>query len=394
MIKYFIFILTSIVLFTSCSNEDSVGAADEVDNTKDNFTIVGNVSDAPNTIFYLEAQSQQGTINISQVTSDDQGKFKMTGNVPGLGMYQLRMGEIPNNVLLLTLVPGDEFKLKATTATYSTKPTTSGTKWAKVMGEYIQEVTKFREEQNKLLVLQSEGSVTDEELQKKYLVLKKEIDDFALSNLKTDPGNPFNIVLSTYAVPSMDFQNWNPESLNILRRVASAFSKNYPDSPISATLSNQVYQIEIAYNQHVANNSGTRVAPEIALKNPNGQEIRLSSLRGKYVLVDFWASWCTPCRRESPNVVRMYNKYKDQGFTVYSVSLDDNGDAWKAAIEKDGLIWPNHVSDLLQWKSPMPQLYGFNGIPYTVLVNPEGNIIGTGLRGEVLEQKLKEIFKK
>ena len=392
MIKYLFLACTALLFLSSCTDTDTVEAADETNKSGDNFTVTGSISGAANTTFYLEAQSQQGTISIAQATSDAEGKFKMIGNVPGLGMYQLRMGNAPDKVLLLTLVPGDELTLTATAETYATNPEASGTPWADVMAEYMVHVTKFRSEQNKLVALQSEGAVSDEELQEKYMELKNEIDEFALSKLKADPGNAFNIVLSTYAVPSMDFQNWNPESLNVLRDVASAYTKNYPDSPISATLSNQVYQIEIAYNQHVANNSGTRVAPEIALNNPNGQEIRLSSLRGKYVLIDFWASWCAPCRRESPNVVRMYNKYKDQGFTVYSVSLDDNAEAWKQAIAKDGLVWPNHVSDLLQWNSPMHQLYGFNGIPYTVLVNEEGNIIGTGLRGEALEQKLKEIF--
>ncbi|OFZ63179.1 MAG: hypothetical protein A3D92_04260 [Bacteroidetes bacterium RIFCSPHIGHO2_02_FULL_44_7] len=231
-----------------------------------------------------------------------------------------------------------------------------------------------------------------DELMAKYLVLKSKIDAFAIDRMKKDPGNAFNIILTTYAVPPMNFEDWDPSSLDVLKEVAAAFEKKFKDSPMTETLSAQVYQIEVAYDEHLANSSGTRVAPEIALKNPSGQEIRLSSLRGNYVLIDFWASWCAPCRQESPNVVRLYNKYKNKGFTVYSVSLDANAEAWKAAIVKDGLNWPNHVSDLLEWKSPMPQLYGFNSIPHTVLVNKEGKIIGTGLRGAALEQKLKEIF--
>jgi thiol-disulfide isomerase/thioredoxin len=190
----------------------------------------------------------------------------------------------------------------------------------------------------------------------------------------------------------MGFQDWDPNNLKVLKKVSEAFLTAYKDSPMSTTLSNQVYQVEIAYNKYLADNSGTRVAPEITLNDPDGKEIRLSSLRNNYVLIDFWASWCGPCRKESPNVVRMYNKYKNKGFTVYSVSLDDNVEAWRTAIASDGLTWPNHVSDLLKWKSPLPQLYGFEGIPYTVLIDKEGKIIGTGLRGASLEQKLNEIF--
>jgi thiol-disulfide isomerase/thioredoxin len=134
--------------------------------------------------------------------------------------------------------------------------------------------------------------------------------------------------------------------------------------------------------------------PFTVLVNPEGKIISLSSLQGKVVLIDFWASWCAPCRKEMPNVVKLYNQYKDKGFTVYSVSLDEDPKAWKEAIKADGMTWPNHVSDLSGWKSPMPQLYGFQGIPYTVLVDKDGKILETGLRGKSLEQKLKELFSK
>jgi thiol-disulfide isomerase/thioredoxin len=199
--------------------------------------------------------------------------------------------------------------------------------------------------------------------------------------------------MTSHATPTMGFPEWDPKNLDILKKVSETFSNTYGESPMSSNLAKQVYQIEVEYNNYLSSSSGSIEAPEIALNNPDGKEIKLSSLRGKYVLIDFWASWCGPCRRESPNVVRMYNKYKDQGFTVFSVSLDQSVEPWKAAIAKDGLVWPNHVSDLLRWDSPLPQLYGFNGIPHTVLVDKEGMIIGTGLRGPSLEQKLKEIFK-
>src|SRR3989338_1021663 len=133
-------------------------------------------------------------------------------------------------------------------------------------------------------------------------------------------------------------------------------------------------------------------APEIELIGTNGKMVKLSSLKGKVVLIDFWASWCVPCRKENPNVVKMYKKFKSKGFEVFSVSLDEDPAAWKKAIADDGLIWPNHVSDLLGWQTPMTQLYGFNAIPYTVLVNKEGNIVGVNLRGAELEQKLEEVL--
>ena len=132
-------------------------------------------------------------------------------------------------------------------------------------------------------------------------------------------------------------------------------------------------------------------APDIALPNPNGTVRKLSDLRGKVVLIDFWASWCKPCRRENPNVVRMYNKYKNRGFEIYGVSLDRNKTAWVNAIRQDNLGWI-HVSDLKFWNSAAAQLYRVRSIPFTVLVDENGKIIAKNLRGQALEQKLEEIF--
>lgn len=132
-------------------------------------------------------------------------------------------------------------------------------------------------------------------------------------------------------------------------------------------------------------------APEITMKTPEGEQLKLSDMKGKVVLVDFWASWCGPCRKENPNVVRVYNKYKNRGFEILGVSLDKTKDKWLAAIEMDGLTWP-HVSDLKGWKNEAAQTYGVRSIPHTVLVDAEGKIIARNLRGGALERKLAEIF--
>ena len=167
--------------------------------------------------------------------------------------------------------------------------------------------------------------------------------------------------------------------------VVKALYAKYPDHQ----LVKERYAIETS--PATATSVGS-IAPDLAYPDPDGNIRKLSDLRGKVVLLDFWASWCRPCRGENPHVVAMYQKYHDKGFEVYSVSLDRDKESWKRAIAADGLVWPNHVSDLKYWSSEAARTYGVSSIPSTFLLDPDGRIIAKNLRGEALTKALQQIF--
>ncbi|HRJ36843.1 MAG TPA: TlpA disulfide reductase family protein, partial [Flavobacteriales bacterium] len=190
--------------------------------------------------------------------------------------------------------------------------------------------------------------------------------------------------------------------IDYFKKIESALSVSMPNSEYhlavkqtieQAQFQKQMMEMQKAEEERLANilKPGT-AAPEIDLPGVDGKNKKLSSLRGKYVLIDFWASWCAPCRRENPTVVALYNKYNGRGFEIFSVSLDKEKDKWINAIREDGLIWPSHVSDLKQWETSVIGTYQFSSIPFTVLIDKQGNVISTNLRGTQLEDKLRELF--
>lgn len=166
--------------------------------------------------------------------------------------------------------------------------------------------------------------------------------------------------------------------------VIAALHEKYPDHLIVKDRWNYM-------NSPAARVAIGAMAPELEFPDPTGKMRKLSDLRGKVVLIDFWASWCGPCRRENPNVTRIYSEYHDKGFEIFSVSLDSDAASWMRAIETDKLVWPNHVSDLKKWQSQAAAIYGVRSIPSTFLLDKEGRIVQRDLRGADLERAVKQL---
>ena len=375
-----------IILYNK-SQKDSA----ELNGLEANFSVKGTIKDADGLMLYVEAPSDKGTIPVAECEIDSDGSFEIIGNIPGLGYYFLRLGNEQNSLIPITLRPEDHLKINTTVATFVSEPNASGTDWSSTMNSYLKEFNRFQQAQEKLQMNAENRS--KEEVSKLFLNEKRKMEAFSRARMIKNPSNAYNIILSMDLLPSMSFEDWDPNNLETLRSVTEAFEEKYIGQPAAETFRNQYEQIEIAYYDYSSTLNGTQAAPEIALPNPDGKVLKLSDLKGKVVLIDFWASWCGPCRAENPNVVRLYEKYKNKGFTVFSVSLDDEKSKWKDAIRKDNLSWPTHVSDLKGWKSPVVTSYGFDGIPFTVLVNKEGKMIGKNLRDLKLEEKFNELFK-
>ncbi len=340
---------------------------------------------------WLSRMEPRNMVQLDTVFTDE-GRFGFAIDNETLAFYALEFG---NGVRILVCAdPGDQIRLEGSLDEGMAKYSVEGNGESEVLRELnvkAMEVSgKIRQLNEELMGYQGQDDFLEkrEELISRYTAIMKE-HKAVLSGLLEDHRDHPVAIFILYAQVEMQPVFKTDEDFPLFDEVDQDLQAKYPDNPYAIFLHQQVEA-----SRSVAIGS---IAPDFTLPTPTGEQISLSSYRGKVVLVDFWASWCAPCRRENPNVVAAYNKYHDQGFEVLGVSLDGlpnqqkARESWLKAIEEDGLTW-THVSELNGWNTIVKDLYQFNGIPHAVLLDREGRIIAKNLRGAALDQKLAGIF--
>ncbi len=384
--SYSLFLILIIVTLFGC------------DSSKTNFKITGRFEGkegTPVTLIRLGASSNN---NIDSTFIDANGEFELEGFTGMMEFFSLHT--IDDEYITLLIEPGDNIYLTGKVFSLETTYMVEGS----AHSEKIRELT--RSLSNTIRVITQLGKTFNDSVHSpNFLKIKSELDrtynevverqreftfDFIRQNL-----NSMASLMSLYQQISPRHSLLDPiTDYRYFSMVDSSLSILYPEAESVLNLHRQV--VEISEQKRIENLAFERLgtgkpAPEIVLPSPDGDTIALSSLKGQYVLLDFWASWCQPCRQENPNLVKAYTKYHELGLEIFQVSLDRSKMAWLKAIKEDNLSWI-HASDLLMWNSVVVPVYNIQGIPMNFLLDPDGNIMDINLRGERLQDRLEAIF--
>ena len=349
------------------------------------FQLKGTLSDSKAETLYLEKLGSAKQVIIDSVILDENGNFEFTNYTPKIGFYRIKTND--KNFAMLVLDSADKVTITGSVKDLGNTFKVEGSSETTIFIEY-NNLSKIRD-------------IKLDSLNKAFQLLMEtnKMDSKRMDSLSAIFETPYNSIINQSNILMVDKISKNTNMYSSIMAIQALDPDKYSDlyKSLDAGLSKKfpndknVIMFHEVVERMLSTNIG-QFAPEISLPSPDGKEIALSSLKGKLVLIDFWASWCGPCRKEMPNVVKIYSKFKNKGFEIYGVSLDQDKEKWLEAITKDGINWPQ-VSDLKYWDNVAAKIYNVQGIPYTVLIDKDGKIIAKNLRGQELEKKIAEVLK-
>jgi peroxiredoxin len=373
------------------------------DSQKENneFTVKGTIKNANADVVYLEEAAIGGTqpVIVDSAKLDKNGGFELSTIANEENLYVLRLTQQMNPIATV-INDAKTVTVNADLSNLEQPYTVKGSKASETLVEYV------KKSNEQLSLIYSLGMRRDSLRQAgtpdSVLVPVVQQQQQAANSFKSYAEQIINgssspaltiFTLGSYqSYASNPVLGLQPYTREELVAVVDRTAQKHPQHAGLASIKNSLQPQPQAQNGQAASNMINKPAPDFTLPDVNGTPVSLSSLKGKYVLVDFWASWCPPCRAENPNLVKAYQQFKNKNFTILGVSLDKEKAPWLKAIADDQLAW-THISDLKFWDSQVVPMYGIQGIPYSVLLDPNGIVIAENLRGEELEKKLSEVLR-